>query len=67
VTHHGAAIAQGTHAADSLVTIAEEVSSAVRVWRINYGPRYYIGRRGGDTIVLVDEGSDAVERVIRGQ
>ena len=62
-----AAIAQGTDPADSLVTIAEESSPTGRVWRIHYRPRDYIGRRGGDTIVLVDEESDAVQRVIRGQ
>ena len=62
-----AALTQGTKPADSLVTITEEVSSAGRLWRIHYGPRDYLGRRGGDLIVLVDEGSEAVQRIIRGQ
>ena len=62
-----AASARGTDPADSLVTISEEGSSAGRVWRIHYGPRDYIGCRGGDLIVLVDEDSDAVQRVMRGQ
>ena len=62
-----AAIAQGTDPARSLVTISEETSSPARVWRIHYGPRDFIGRRGGDLIVLVDERSDTVQRIIRGQ
>jgi hypothetical protein len=62
-----AALAQGIDPADSLVTITEETSSAGRLWRIHYGPRDYIGRRGGDLIVIVDEGSHAIQRIIRGQ
>jgi hypothetical protein len=61
------ALAHGTDPAESLVTITEEIPSAGRVWRIHYGPRDYVGRRGGDLIVLVDESSDAVQQVIRGQ
>ncbi|HWY87530.1 MAG TPA: hypothetical protein VNX28_12430 [Gemmataceae bacterium] len=62
-----AALKQGTAPADSLVTITEETSSTGRLWRIHYGPRDYVGRRGGDLIVLVDEATEAVQRIIRGQ
>lgn len=62
-----AALKQGTVPADSLVTITEETSPTGRLWRIHYGPRDYVGRRGGDLIVLVDERADAVQRIIRGQ
>jgi hypothetical protein len=62
-----AALAQGTDPANSLVTITEATSAGGRLWRIHYGPRDYIGRRGGDLIVVVDEGSEAVQRMIRGQ
>jgi hypothetical protein len=62
-----AALTQGIKPADSSVTITEEASSAGRLWRIHYGPRDYVNRRGGDLIVLVDERSEAVQRVIRGQ
>jgi len=62
-----AVTAEGTDPADSLVTISEEAATTGRIWRIHYGPRDYIGRRGGDLIVLVDEDQDAVQRVIRGQ
>lgn len=62
-----AALAQGLKPTDSSVTITEETSSGVRHWRIHYGPRDYINRRGGDLIVLVDEQGEAVQRIIRGQ
>ena len=62
-----AALAQGTEPAASLVTITEETSSGGRLWRIHYGPRDYVNRRGGDLIVLVDERSGVVQRIIRGQ
>jgi hypothetical protein len=62
-----AAVARGTDPANSLVTIREEPSSGRRVWRIHYGPRDYVGRRGGDLIVFVDEAHDAVWRILRGQ
>jgi hypothetical protein len=62
-----AALAQGTIPSDSLVTITEEPSSKGPLWRIHYGPREYVGRRGGDLIVIVDEHGDAVQRIIRGQ
>lgn len=62
-----AALAEGTEPDHSLVTITEEASPAGRLWRIHYGPRDYIGRRGGDLIVLVDEGSEGIQRIIRGQ
>ncbi len=62
-----AALAQGTEPANSTVTIMEETSSLGRLWRIHYGPRNYINRRGGDLIVFVDERGEAVQRIIRGQ
>jgi hypothetical protein len=62
-----AAVAHGTDPAESLVSISEESSAAGRVWRVHYGPRDYVGRRGGDLIVLVDDRGQSVQRVIRGQ
>jgi hypothetical protein len=62
-----AALVQGVEPTNSLVTISEESSAAGRQWRVNYGTRNPVGRRGGDLIVLVDEGSQAVQRIIRGQ
>ena len=62
-----AAIAQGTEPANSLVTITEESSPSGPVWRISYGPRDFLSRRGGDLIVFVDNGSHTIQRIMRGQ
>jgi hypothetical protein len=62
-----AAEAHGTAPAESLVSISEESSAGGRVWRVHYGPRDYVSRRGGDLTVYVDDRGQAVQRVIRGQ
>lgn len=62
-----AALKHGTEPAESMITIAEETSSQGRLWRIHYGPRDYVGRRGGDLIVFVDERGETVQRILRGQ
>jgi len=62
-----AAIQMGVIPADSAITISEEPATTSRVWRIHYGPRDYVLRRGGDLIVLVDEETASVRQVIRGQ
>ena len=62
-----AALAHGTAPAKSLVTITEETAPTGLIWRINYGPRDFHNRRGGDLIVFVDDGSQTVQRVLRGQ
>lgn len=62
-----AAIAQGTEPTKSLVTITEETSATGAVWRINYGPRDYVNRRGGDLIVFVDDKSQTIQRIMHGQ
>ncbi len=59
--------AQGTVPADALVTITEENSPGGRLWRIHYGPRDYVPRRGGDLIVVVDDAAQGVQRITRGQ
>jgi hypothetical protein len=62
-----AAVAQGIDPTEFLVTITEETSLPERLWRIQYGPRDYRQRRGGDLMVLVDERAGTVRRILRGQ
>lgn len=61
-----AALAEGIVPADSLVTISEEPAGEEAGWRIHYGPRDYIRRRGGDLIILVDELGREVRQIIWG-
>jgi hypothetical protein len=62
-----AAGSAGWDPASSLVTITEELQESGCRWRVHYGPRDYINRRGGDLMVVVDEGAGMVQQVIRGQ
>ena len=62
-----AAQTQGVDLEQSLVTITEESTPTGLIWRISYGPRDFVNRRGGDLIVLVDDGAQAIRRIMRGQ
>jgi hypothetical protein len=49
----------------SLMSITQSADNGGR-WRINYGPKNYIGRRGGDVLIEVD-GNARITQVLRGQ
>lgn len=51
----------------SLITITQRSADDGSIWRINYGPREYVGRRGGDLIVEVDSKDARIRQVLRGQ
>ncbi len=57
----------GVDTGHSLITIAQRPLDGELVWRVNYGPREYVGRRGGDIIIDVDPRSLIVKQVLRGQ
>ena len=48
-----------------LITVTQVLDDGP-CWRINYGPKDYIGRRGGDLVIDVDADA-SVKRVLRGQ
>jgi hypothetical protein len=51
----------------SLITVVQNALNGKTLWRVNYGPRDYVGRRGGDFMVEVD-GSDArITQIMWGQ
>ncbi len=56
----------GVDVARSVITITQNFAHGLR-WRINYGPKDYIGRRGGDFIVEVDASDASVTQILRGQ
>jgi hypothetical protein len=57
----------GIDVAESLITISQRASDDVFIWHINYGPRQYVGRRGGDLVIEVDSTDASIKRVLRGQ
>ena len=56
----------GVDALQSLITITQHFDNGPR-WRINYGPKDYVGRRGGDLIIEVDASDISIRQVLRGQ
>jgi hypothetical protein len=51
----------------SLITITQRSFNSGLVWRINYGPKDYVGRRGGDLMIEVDPISASITQVLHGQ
>ena len=56
----------GVDVTRSVITISQNFEHGLR-WRVNYGPKEYIGRRGGDLIVEVEASDARVTQVLRGQ
>ena len=57
----------GVDAGQSLITIIQQSSNGEALWRINYGPKEYVGRRGGDLIIDVDPTDASIKKVLWGQ
>lgn len=56
----------GVDVARSVITISQSFTHGLR-WCVNYGPKDYVGRRGGDLIVEVDASDASITQVLRGQ
>lgn len=57
----------GVDVFQSLISITQHTLNDSSVWRINYGPRDYVNRRGGDVLIEVDMHDATVKKVLRGQ
>ena len=57
----------GVNAEQCLITITQLLSDGGLLWWINYGPKDYIGGRGGDLIIEVDPSDASIKRVLWGQ
>lgn len=57
----------GIDVVQSLITITQCPFDGKLLWRINYGPKDYVGRRGGDLIVEVDPSDASIKQALRGQ
>lgn len=57
----------GVDVAHSVINIAQHTRNGIPLWRVNYGPEDYIGRRGGDVIIEVNPTDASIDRVLRGQ
>lgn len=57
----------GIDVLQSVITITERSVNGDVFWRINYGPKDYVGRRGGDLIIEVNQKTADIHQVLRGQ
>jgi hypothetical protein len=51
----------------SIISLTQYPHNDGWVWRVNYGAKDYIGRRGGDLIVEVNPEDISIQRVLWGQ
>ena len=56
----------GVDILQSLITITQHFENGL-LWRINYGPKDYIGKRGGDLMIEVCGEDMKIKQVLRGQ
>lgn len=56
----------GVDIVQSLVTITQHFDNGM-LWRINYGPKDYINKRGGDLVIEVGGDDIKIKQVVRGQ
>ncbi len=56
----------GVDVLQSIISITQHFEDGL-FWRINYGPRNYINRRGGDLIVDIDASDASIKHVLWGQ
>jgi hypothetical protein len=51
----------------SIISLTQYSQDGSWIWRVNYGAKDYIGRRGGDLMVEVNPEDASIQRVLWGQ
>jgi hypothetical protein len=51
----------------SIISLTQHSQDGSWVWRVNYGAKDYISRRGGDLMVEVNPEDASIQRVLWGQ
>jgi hypothetical protein len=59
--------ALGVDVLQMLITVTQRSLNGDMFWRINYGPKDYVGRRGGDLIIEVNPVDASINQVLWGQ
>jgi hypothetical protein len=57
----------GVDVKESLITVSQHLAKGVWLWRVHYGVRDYVGRRGGDLMIDIDPANTAIKQILRGQ
>ena len=56
----------GVDARTSLITVSQHLAKGVWLWRVHYGARDYVGRRGGDLMIDIDPATANIKQILRG-
>lgn len=59
--------ALGVDVLQTLITVTQRSFNGDVFWRINYGPKDYVGRRGGDLMIEVNPSDASINQVLWGQ
>ncbi len=57
----------GVDVRTSLITVSQHLAKGVWLWRVHYGARDYVNRRGGDLMIDIDPASADIKQILRGQ
>ena len=57
----------GVDVPQSVISITQHSANGGWLWRISYGPKDCVGRRGGDLTVEVQPGDGSIKQVLWGQ
>lgn len=57
----------GVDVKESLITVSQHPAKGVWLWRVHYGARDYVARRGGDLMIDIDPASADIKQILRGQ
>lgn len=57
----------GIDVKESLITVSQHLTNGVWLWRVHYGAKDYIGRRGGDLMIDLDGVNADIKQILRGQ
>ena len=57
----------GVDAQTSLITVSQHLAKDVWLWRVHYGARDYVNRRGGNLMIEIDPKNADIKQILRGQ
>lgn len=57
----------GVDVTEHLITVSQLLAKDVWLWRVHYGARDYVGRRGGDLMIDIDPANEDIKQILRGQ
>ena len=57
----------GVDVKESLITVSQHLAKGVWLWRVHYGTKDYVGRRGGDLMIDVDPTNADIKQILHGQ